>query len=95
MSTPYLRRYDTTVLRDKSQTDSAQVPADASIAIYREGATVTAQTPISPGTPAAVPVSDLGSFAVGDAILVDGNDSKLDHFCNQYRPTDYANCLDN
>jgi hypothetical protein len=64
-----LRRIDITALVDKSGSDNSQVPsAGATLAFYRQGATVSAAGPITVATNTVVGVYNSGRLAVGDTV---------------------------
>lgn len=74
MPGPRLRRFDLTIFKDKSTTDSTPVVfSGASIEFYRQGATVRTAVTIPP-TPASadVEVFDVGSLRAGDAVMAMG-----------------------
>lgn len=80
---PLLRRFDITVFRDQSPTDHGQVPADALINFYKQGATV--RTPItvpydsSPDpTPTEIQVWHVGTVALGENVAVDASGTQLE-----------------
>jgi hypothetical protein len=69
----YLRKLEWTTTKDKTSTDPAQIPTSASVAVYRQGATVAASTnsPISSGeTNQSILVRDVGRISVGDTLKV-------------------------
>lgn len=72
-----LRRFSTTLYKDKNASDNAQVPAsDATFELFYQGATVVDDTAIgaSPGY-ATVTVYSIGALAVGDLVAVGATDS--------------------
>ncbi len=78
MARPTLRRFETTILKNKSAVDLAQVPASASIAIYRQGATVrTALTMPANTGDNAIQVYGVGSIQPGDHLTVDTGTDEL------------------
>lgn len=71
MSLANLRKFSTTVIKDKSATDQAQIPATVDIDVHKRGATVSSgATIISSGGTAAVSVYDVGSLAVSSTLKV-------------------------
>lgn len=71
--TQLLRRFDFTVLKNKSTTDTSQVPAAATFTFHRQGATVKTTTLLLPADPPDdrdIPVDDIGLIAIGDLILL-------------------------
>jgi hypothetical protein len=72
MAAPLLRRFEITVCKDKSAQDSAQVPAAATVDVYRQGATVRTafNFPSILADPVSVEVYDTGRIQVGDALRV-------------------------
>jgi len=72
MARPIAPRFEITVLKDKSGTDRAQIPAiDATVHFYRQGATVSAPVTI-PAFHADVTVSvyDVGRLSTNDTVRV-------------------------
>lgn len=70
-----LRKWSTTILRDKSGDDQTQVPAPVSATVYRQGATVAASVTVT-GSPTSIEVYDTGGIAAGDNIQLGINNSK-------------------
>ncbi|MFI5371518.1 MAG: hypothetical protein ACHQ52_08175 [Candidatus Eisenbacteria bacterium] len=71
MAAPFLKRFETTVYRDKSGSDQAQIPASATINIYRQGATLTYSLSVGNGvTVSDVAVSATGEILAGDSLQV-------------------------
>ncbi len=71
-----LKRFEVTVLKDKSPTDKAQVPVAASVDVHKQGATVkTAITVPWPNPPddVIVDVYHIGDTVVGDQLALNGN----------------------
>jgi len=69
--TQLLRRFDFTVLKNKSGTDNTQVPAAATLIFYRQGATVRTSTTLLPSEPPVerdIVVDDVGLIEIGDLI---------------------------
>jgi len=77
MARPISPRFDIRVLKDKSTSDSAQVPAtDAVINFYRAGATVSEEITIPPlAEYVTVKIFDPGRLAVNDVVRSDTNTS--------------------
>jgi len=77
MSIPQLfRRFDFTVLKNKSSTDNTQVPAAGTFTFYRQGATVKATTTLHPADPPPLrnlTVDDIGLIETGDWIAIGAN----------------------
>lgn len=72
MARPIAPRFEITVLKNKSGTDTAQVPAtDATIKFYRQGATVKTAVTLPSHTYATLSVYDVGQLAIGDTVRVD------------------------
>ncbi|MFI5371323.1 MAG: hypothetical protein ACHQ52_07160 [Candidatus Eisenbacteria bacterium] len=68
---PFLKRFETTIYRDKSGSDQAQIPASATINIYRQGATLTYSLSVGNGvTVSDVAVSATGEILAGDSLQV-------------------------
>ncbi len=69
-----LTRFDTVVLKNKSGSDAAQVPAAGTFTFYRQGATVKTTTVLLPGFPdpleRTIPVENTGMFAAGDLLQI-------------------------
>ena len=64
-----LARYNLIVTKDKSPTDKAQVPADATVDFYEQGATVT--TAVTVGdfeVDVTITVRDVGRIVPGDTL---------------------------
>jgi hypothetical protein len=70
---PRLRRIETSVLKNKSGSDPAQVPATASITVYRQGVVARATISIPPHSAPeeGLPVADVGSVRTGDTLWRD------------------------
>jgi hypothetical protein len=72
--TPALKRFDVTVLKNKSGSDAAQVPALAAIDFYRQGATLASSfsfgTPPDPPETASLTLQDTGRLVPGDQLKV-------------------------
>jgi hypothetical protein len=68
-----LRRLDVVSYKNKSGTDTAQIPVSATVNLYRQGASVRASVtvPIS-GTPTAVELDDIGGIVAGDDLSING-----------------------
>lgn len=71
-----LRKWSTTVIKDKSTQDSAQIPATSStIDVYNRGATVSSSTTVSgSGGTATVAVYDTGDLEVNSTVQVGTDD---------------------
>jgi parallel beta helix pectate lyase-like protein len=64
-----LARFELLVTKDKSSTDKAQVPADATADFYKQGATVaTAVTVTNYDVDVTIVVRDVGRIVVGDTL---------------------------
>src|SRR5207253_5995873 len=64
-------RFITTVYKDKSGTDSAQVPVGATIELHRIGANLTASFSLAPNTDSdSIAVDDPGRVQAGDTVQV-------------------------
>jgi hypothetical protein len=74
---PLLKRFDITVLKNKTISDAAQVPAAATINFYRAGASASANVSIPDQSmnpdpqPVTIPVYTMGTIAVGDTVQAD------------------------
>ena len=78
MPVPYLRRFETVVLKNKSGSDTAQVPASATVAFYRQGSTVKVATSVGLTVdPVPVLVYDVGAVIPGDVLIVQGGSGRL------------------
>jgi hypothetical protein len=63
-----LRKFQTTVYKDKSASDTAQIPAaSATVKIYKHGATISSGTTVAV-TDTAVAVYDVGRILAGDNV---------------------------
>ncbi|MEO8501208.1 MAG: hypothetical protein ABI565_09860, partial [Vicinamibacteria bacterium] len=70
-ATPLLRRFDIVTFKNKSGSDTAQVPTAATVNIYRQGATYRGSTiTISPSDPdpTTIDVDDIGDIVVSDTL---------------------------
>lgn len=69
-----IKRYETTILKDRAVGDKTQVAdTNATVTFYKQGATVSSATAWEgQGEPQALPVYNVGAFAVGDSISVNG-----------------------
>lgn len=78
MARPILPRLDLRVLKNKSGSDAAQVPAAATVNVYRQGATVIAGITL-PGYTAdqSVDVHDAGRLVTNDSVRVDTGPATL------------------
>ena len=66
-------RFITTVYKDKSGTDSAQVPAGATIELHRIGANLTASFSLAPNTDSdSITVDDPGGIQATDTQVFSG-----------------------
>lgn len=69
-----LNRFEITTYKDKSSTDTAQVPVNATINFYRQGASVKTLTAVGLTVdPVPVPVFDVGAILIGDSLSVNGS----------------------
>lgn len=71
-----LRRFDFTVLKNKSASDAAQVPTAATLSFHRQGATVKSTINLLPSDPPVgrdIQVDDAGQIAVGDLVAIGFN----------------------
>jgi len=69
-SVPGLRKLEVSILRDKTSADSAQVPATATIQVYRQGAVSKTDETLPPNLTPDDPivVSDVGAIRKGDTL---------------------------
>ncbi len=71
-----MRRFATTVLRDKSSGDNAQIPlSDATLHVYKQGATISAITTVTSSN-TTVAVFNVGKLVVGDVLQLGTDDTK-------------------
>ena len=71
-----LFRFDTVVLKNKSGSDAAQVPALGTFTFFRQGATVKSTTTLLPADPPmqrTLNVENTGMIAVGDSVRIGFN----------------------
>ena len=76
-TTPLLRRFDIFAYKNKNgTTDTAQIPTAATVTLYRQGATTTANFTVTSGSigPYSVAVDDVGEIGAGDSVQI-GTDS--------------------
>ena len=66
-----IHRYTTSIYKDKGPSDSAQVPAAATVELHRIGANLTAALSLAPGTDSdLIAVDDPGRILAGDTVQV-------------------------
>ena len=71
-----LRRYETYLFKDKSTTDTAQIPlTGATLAVTRQGATVRTQATMDEQETVTVDVHDCGLLQVGESLFANFDDA--------------------
>jgi hypothetical protein len=94
MAHTVFKRFETTVLRKKSPTDPAQVPASANVDLHRPGATVRENVTV-PAFTGDVPVRvyDFGRIRENDTLLVGGSTTEL--VCGGFADADHLLAFNN
>jgi len=71
MLKPEILKFETTITKDKSASDSAQVPAQgATLTVYKQGATVQTPVTIPASSSDVITVYNRGSIEVGDFLFL-------------------------
>src|SRR3990172_10193698 len=71
-----IRKFSTTIYKDKSANDAAQIPAgSATIAVYKQGASVSATATVL-ATDTTVSVRNIGRLVAADNLQLGTDDTK-------------------